>query len=178
MDHRITELKLTTARQWYIWYTKPRAEKKVKERLENGGFQVFLPVYKELRQWSDRKKWIEKPLFNGYIFVNVDMTGFDRISHTEGILNYVRFNGRPAFLRPEEVEEIKLLLVDPLGLEVDDLLFEPGERIEIMAGPLVGMQGEIVNHRGNKKLAVRLEALGKAILVQLPKIFVKKRMRA
>ena len=165
-------------KQWYIWYTRPRAEKKVRDRLEAIGEEVFLPVYKQLKQWSDRKKWVESPLFNGYIFVNGIVSGFDKIAYTEGILNYVRFNGKPAILRPDEVEEIKQLLTDPLGVEVDDIRFSAGERIEVIAGPLQGLQGEIINHKGKKRLAVRLEQLGKVVLVEVPKVYVKRQLRA
>ena len=174
----MTDKNSATIKQWYIWYTKPRAEKKVKERLEAKGEEVFLPVYKELRQWSDRKKWIESPLFSGYIFVRSLSSKFDSIAFTEGVLNFVRYNGKPAMLRLEEVEEIKLLLSDYQSIEVDDAMFHHGEQVKIIAGPLQGLEGEIINHKGKKRLAVRIEQLGKAILVEVPKVYVKRQLRA
>src|SRR5512140_1670119 len=59
---------------WYALYTRPRAEKMVYSRLEEGGIEAFLPLYKTLRKWSDRKKLVEKPLFSSYVFVNVNNT--------------------------------------------------------------------------------------------------------
>src|SRR5213075_948721 len=85
---------------WYIWYTKPRAEKAVLERLLKKGVEVYLPLQKELRQWSDRKKWVEAPLFPGYIFTCIDMAAFGNVQFTEGVLSHVRFESGPAILRP------------------------------------------------------------------------------
>jgi transcriptional antiterminator RfaH len=160
--------------KWYVWYTKPRAEKKTRDRLEARGKEVFLPLRKELRQWSDRKKWVEIPLFSGYIFIKAGIADFEIIRFTEGILNFVRFEGKPAELREKEIDNIRLILSDPIDLEVIDILYQPGEKIKITSGPLEGLEGEIVNSWGSKKLAVRITQLGKVVLVQLPKAVVIK----
>ena len=56
---------------WYAIYTKPRTEKKACEELTCKGISTYLPVVKTLKQWSDRKKWVEKPYFPGYLFVRI-----------------------------------------------------------------------------------------------------------
>jgi transcription antitermination factor NusG len=67
----------TIPQQWYIWYTQPRAEKQLQKRLAGEGIEVFLPLRKELHQWSDRKKWVEVPLFRGYLFTKISMRKFE-----------------------------------------------------------------------------------------------------
>ncbi|MDQ3071779.1 MAG: UpxY family transcription antiterminator [Bacteroidota bacterium] len=148
------------------------------ERLETKGIDAYLPLRKELKQWSDRKKWIEMPLFSGYIFTNVFLQDFEKIGFTEGVLTFLRYNGKPAILREEEMDRVKMLLSDPEGVEVFDNSLLPGEAIEIIEGPMRGLHGEIVSFRGRRRFAIRIDALNKIMVVDLPKAFVRKRMVA
>lgn len=164
---------------WYVWYTKPRAEKKVRDRLLTKGIEVLLPLRKELRQWSDRKKWVESPLFNGYIFTYLSQREWDGVSFTEGMLTYVRCEGKPAVIRQNQIEQIKRLAGLADGYElVEDIDIQPGEIVEVVAGPFTGMQGEMISFKGNHKLAVRFEQLGQVLLVHLPLGYIKSLKRA
>ena len=171
-------VKKETDLNWYIWYTKPRAEKKIRDRLLSKQIEVFLPLRKELRQWSDRKNWVESPLFGGYIFTHIHWKDMDKITFTEGILNYVRMDGRPAFLKEEEVESIKNMLQYGVEFEVADVQFDLGEFVEITSGPLKGLEGNIIQYRGNNKLAISIAQLGKTIMVSLPAGYVRRKKRA
>ena len=155
-------------KKWYIWYTQPRVEKKLEKRLEAEGIEVYLPLKKELRQWSDRKKWVEVPLFNGYIFTRISRRKFEEVRRTDGIVSYVRFNGEAATLSDGEIERIRQLITDPANLEVVHHHFDEGEKVNIIAGPLMGIEGLVVQHKGAKKVAVNIEKLGKSILVNVP----------
>lgn len=155
-------------KRWYIWYTKPKAEKKVQTRLQKEGVEVFLPERKELRQWSDRKKWVYTLLFPGYIFTLVNKKGFIYVRYLEGISYPLIFEGEPAFLSQDEVDRINKLLIEPDKLKVAHRNFYQGEEVEIIAGPFMGVRGLVVNYQGSKRLAVNIEQLGKALLVQVP----------
>ncbi len=171
-------IKKETDPNWYVWYTRPRAEKKIRDRLLSKQIEVFLPLQKELRQWSDRKKWIETPLFSGYIFTRIPWKEMDKVTFTEGILNYVRMDGRPAFLLEHEVESIKNMLQHGIQAEVTDGQFELGDFIEIATGPLKGLTGNIIQYRGSNKLAVSITQLGKTLMVSLPAGYVKRKKKA
>ncbi len=155
-------------KRWYIWYTKPRVEKKLKNRLDKEGITNYLPIRKELHQWSDRKKWVERPLFPGYIFTSVNWRYLNKVRAIEGILSYLIFEGQPAFLREEEINRIENFLVSPHELEVVDKTFNKGDLVEVLAGPLIGEKGIIVDYKGQKRLAVNIEQMGKAMLVDVP----------
>jgi transcriptional antiterminator RfaH len=161
---------------WYIWYTKPRAEKRVHERLSAKGIESFLPVRRELRQWSDRKKWVDAPLFNGYIFTNISLRDWDAVNYTEGILTYVRLEGKPAALRPSQLEEIRAMCGLSDSLEVIDAADIPaiGEEVNIKGGPFKGLKAQIVQYRGQQKIAVHIEQLGKIVMLQLPMHYVQR----
>jgi len=155
-------------KKWYIWYTKPRVEKRLNQRLNKEGIKNYLPIRKEIRQWSDRKKWIERPLFNGYIFTLVNWRYLNQIRQVEGVLSYLVFEGQPACLSEEEIKRIENFLVSPHELEVVDQTFHKGDQVEVVAGPLMGEKGIIADYKGKKRLAVNIEQMGKAMLVHVP----------
>ncbi len=155
-------------KNWYVWYTQPRVEKKLQKRLEAEDIEVFLPLIKQLRQWSDRKKWVEMPLFNGYIFTRISPRRFQEVRQTDGIVTFIRFEGKPAIMTEEEIQQIRQLIVDPENLEIVHHEFYEGERVQVIAGPLMGIEGLVVEQKGIKKVAVNIEKLGKSILVHVP----------
>ena len=83
--------------KWYALYTKPRAEKKVSSELDFRGFENFLPLQTTIKQWSDRKKKVEIPLFNSYIFVRIDLEKYYyKILEIPGIVKFVKFGKEDA----------------------------------------------------------------------------------
>ena len=158
----------TIPQQWYIWYTQPRVEKQLQKRLAGDGIEVFLPLRKELHNWSDRKKWVEVPLFRGYLFTKISKRKFEEVRRTNGIVTYVRFDGQAATLSENEIHRIQQLITDPEDLEVLHTTFQEGERVQVITGPLMGIEGLVVEHKGAKKVAVNIEKLGHSILVDIP----------
>jgi transcriptional antiterminator RfaH len=144
------------------------------------GIETFLPIRRELRQWSDRKKWVDSPLFNGYIFTCISPREWDMVNYTEGILTYVRLEGKPATLRPVQLEEIKAMCGLTESLEVIDAADMPaiGEEVNIKGGPFKGLKAEIVQYRGQQKIAVHIEQLGKIVMLQLPVRYVQRLQKA
>lgn len=161
---------------WYVWYTKPKSEKQVLDRLTSKQVVTYLPIRKELRQWSDRKKWVETPLFGGYIFTFINYKQFDEVKFTEGILSFVKFEGKPAKVKTHEIELIKRMLTGAEDIEVSDSNpFLEGDRIVISYGPFIGTEAVIVEVRGKKKLAINFEQFGKSLLLEVPKQMVVKK---
>src|SRR6185369_3363320 len=103
--------------KWLVFYTKSRHEKKVKDFLTRKGFDVFLPVHKVMRQWSDRKKKVEVPLFNSYIFVFESEGKIQDILQAPGVSWNIRHNNKPAVLRQEEKEIIQRFVSSGLFIE-------------------------------------------------------------
>src|SRR5690242_5763495 len=92
--------------KWFVFYTKSRHEKKVHDYLIARGYTPFLPLQTVVKQWSDRKKKVVTPLFNSYIFVQTYEHEIPSILATPGLSWNVRYNGKPAELRQEELELI------------------------------------------------------------------------
>ncbi len=159
---------------WLVFYTKARWEKKVYSNLSRFGFEAFLPLVKELHQWSDRKKKVEVPLFRSYIFVQAELSKIEEILKVPGIAWNIRLDSKPAILRDSD----KVLLEKALeaGYQLSESSnenFEIDEEVEVTQGPLQGIKGRVLKE-GSQQLLIRVESLDKSIKVQIPKEYLKK----
>lgn len=159
-----------SSRIWRVFYTRARAEKKCETRLQDRRIDVLVPKKKEVRQWSDRKKEVTVPLFRNYLFARVDEKDRLRVLRTKGIVRCVHFDGEPARLREETVEQIKTAQQAPERLSAADLRPPIGETVTITDGPegLRGLTGEVREHRGQLHLIVRVKAIRQAMKVEVP----------
>ena len=158
---------------WYLLYTAPRAEKKTNLELLKKGFTTYLPLHKTLRQWSDRKKWIEEPLFKSYIFVKSNLSKYYDILNVPGIVKFVSFEKKPIVVREQEIAFIQMVLSNFPDLEAVNGRFESGMNVEIIAGPLRGLTGQIIEYKGKRTVSIELATVGHSLLVQLPESKIK-----
>ncbi len=158
---------------WYAVYTNPRAEKKTTLLLQQRGIEVYLPLLKTLKQWSDRKKWVEEPLFRSYLFVNVSEKEYLDVLQVHGVVKYISFSGKAAIIPDEQIETIKLLLSTEAELDVSIHHFEKGESVVIKAGPFIGLKGELIDNKNIKRFLVRFEQLGKSIVLNIPSVYLE-----
>jgi len=161
-------------RQWFAVYTKPRWEKKVDGLLQRKNIESWCPVQKKERQWSDRKKVIEDPLFKSYVFVHASPAERVRVLQTDGILNFVHHLGKPAVIREEEIQLIKTYLLEE-NADISTQSWETLEeniKVKIKQGVFMDNTGTVVR-AGNRKVYVRLESLGQVMIVEFPTQFVK-----
>jgi transcription antitermination factor NusG len=160
-------------KQWYVIYTRSRAEKKVEAELVAKNIECFLPLQKKLRQWKDRKKWVETPLISGYCFVNITRKEYDNVLQSPNVVCYVTFEGRAAVIPEQQIVFLKQLLKqNDFDVAVTHENFIPGSHVEIMEGPLVGMRGELIDNRGKNKFLLRIEQLETSFLVEIPAVFL------
>ncbi|MBD1386782.1 UpxY family transcription antiterminator [Mucilaginibacter rigui] len=153
--------------KWYPVCTNPRAEKKAYSALLEKGIEAYLPLNRRLKQWSDRKKWVEEPLLKSYLFVRIDDSARAEVLMTKGIARFIYFSGKITAMPDRQIEELKLLMASSLELEVTEKNLQPGERIKIKAGPLKGITGEIIAYRSQRQLLLRLEHLGCSIIINV-----------
>lgn len=160
--------------KWYPVYTNARAEKKVFDLLQKKGIECYLPLTRQLKQWSDRKKWVEEPLIKSYIFVriNLQLQQTDVLS-TKGITRFLYFSGKVASMPDKQIELLKLMLSNSEDIEVVEQYIEPGDRVLIKAGPLQGYTGEIVDYHSTKRMILRIEHTGASLLMQMPVAFME-----
>ena len=150
---------------WYVLYSKSRAEKKLEQGLKNSGFETFCPTRTIMRQWSDRKKKVERVLFTSYVFVRAHKKDFDKIYNVNGFVRFVNYLGKPAIVKDKEIEAIKLFLEMTTNHTVH---FEKDTAVRITVGPLKGRKG-LIERIGKKSLKIRIEELGMSLLAEVHK---------
>jgi transcription antitermination factor NusG len=157
------------AYNWYAIRVKSRSEKKVCSDLAEQNIEAYLPLQRKLRQWSDRKKWVEMPLISGYVFVYISRKEYEEVLKTYNVVCYVRFEGKAAIIREEDINLLKRMLGQvEVELEITIEQFKPGQMVEIIAGPLCGVIGELIEFQGKNKVALRIAPLGYTVLVEAP----------
>jgi transcriptional antiterminator RfaH len=158
---------------WYAAYTKSRAEKKVLAELQRQGIDAYLPLQKKLRQWSDRRKWVEEPLIRCYIFVNIDMNDYYKVLNTRGVVNYITFEGKAVPIPDNQIEVLRKIVATEADVEVSADNFTPGDKVRVVSGPMHGLEGELVNFRGNRRVMVRIDHIGQQLLISIPPGFLE-----
>ena len=161
------------ARHWRVFYTFPRAEKKAEERLQELQIKVLLPKCVVVRQWKDRKKKVTEPLFRNYIFACVDELERLRVLQTQGIVRCVAFGQHLAEISEEEIEQLKIAQNDPRRLALGHWVPEIGKHVTVVEGPLRGLSGEVLEHRGQTYVIVRIYAIRQAVKINVPSAWLR-----
>jgi transcription antitermination factor NusG len=164
-------------KRWYAVYTKSRAEKKVLSELEFLGIDAYLPLTKQLRQWSDRKKWVEVPLISGYVFVFIGIKEHDMVLNIPGVAAYVRFEGKAAIIPDSQIDLIRRMLFQPdLSVEVVHERPLAGDKVEVTSGAMVGLRGTLLNYRGKQRVVVEISQMNLSLIIELPLSVVVKEL--
>ena len=160
-------------KKWYAVYTKPRWEKKIDSVLIRKGIESWCPLQKIERQWSDRKKIIEYPLFKSYVFVRISNEEKTKVLMTDGVLNFVHYLGKPAVIKNDEVDTIKRYLAekDASIFIISQEGFVEETKIRVNHGVFMGNEGTVLRS-GKKKVYVKLESLGQVMVVEFPAEFL------
>lgn len=160
---------------WHAIYTKSRNEKVVAQLLKQRGINVYLPLQKKLRQWSDRKKWVEVPYINSYVFVKTSEKEYYDILNTQGVVRYVTFNGKAAPIPDWQIEAMQKIISAETSVVFSSHRFKKGEKVKIEMGALMGYEGEVVRDSdGKKKVAIRIGDIGVSMIVEMDLSNVKK----
>ncbi len=153
--------------QWRVLYTKPRAEKRALEALKEKGYELYLPTVTTIKQWSDRRKKVEEPLFKSYLFIRATLAETMTAAQHPNIVTMVHFGRQPAIVRNEEIETIRLIVAGEEHVAVVTGKLEVGLRVRIVRGALRGRAGVLTEFRGTKRIAVEIESLGCSLLVEM-----------
>ena len=153
---------------WHAIYTKSRAEKRLYKELCSKSIECYLPLKKELRQWSDRTKWVEEPLLRSYLFVKVSEREYYYVINSNYAARYVTFGGKAVPIPEQQIKALQLFLEDEnrkVDLSYENL--EKGEVVEVVGGPLKGIRGEIIQIRGKNRIVIRFDSLGTCVYTDI-----------
>lgn len=159
--------------QWFAVYTRPKAEKKVEERLSIAGFDTFLPMQTIEKQWSDRKKKMKVPFISSYVFVKSTKKNLSKIYPTAGVLTILKYLGNYAIIKNCEIENLKILSVNSSLLTTvrcKNGQLTKGSKVMVSEGAFKGLYGNYVSKSGKQKVIIEMETLGSYVEVTLPLI--------
>ena len=144
---------------WYILYTTPRAEKRVKEKLEMNGTTCYLPLHRRPRVWSDRIKMVDMPLFNSYIFVKCKVYELFSFIRINGVVRIVFYDGQPAIIRQSEIDAVKQFID-----QATEKVLCTGDEVEILTGSMKKKFGKIIRIK-KKYILLHIEQLAATVCV-------------
>jgi transcription antitermination factor NusG len=155
-------------RKWLAVYTRPRWEKKVTQLLTQKGIETYCPLNKVRRKWSDRVKIVEEPLFKSYVFVKVTDEDRNGVRTTNGAINFVYWNGKPAVIKEKEIIAIKQFLDEYENVEAKPIDIKKNQRVRITGGTLMDHEGKVLEVK-RKIVKVAIDSLGYILIAQVEK---------
>lgn len=165
-----------TERHWHALYVRSRSEKKVLTQLEDLGMEVYLPLVKRVKQWSDRRKKVEEPLFKSYVFVRSSEKEHLTILGLYGVVRFVSFERKAVIVPENEIVAIKRYVEDQEGMSEANALqteLKKGQLVRITSGPMHGLVGRLESVRDKRRLVVYIEVVGQYISVSIPRAKVE-----
>jgi len=151
---------------WLAIHTRHQHEKMVARSLAFKGFEVFLPLYTRIRQWSDRTKELSAPLFPGYVFLRGHLEQEIRILTTPGVLGLVGFGGVPAIIPEVEIEAVRQAIARRVQVEPYPFL-KCGDWVRVKSGPLEGLEGILVRYKRQFRLVLSVQLIQKSVAVEV-----------
>jgi transcription antitermination factor NusG len=159
---------MSKGKKWYVIYTKPRWEKKVHAHLISLGVESYCPLNKVRKQWSDRIKLVEEPLFKSYVFVRVMEEDQGLVRATNGVLNFVYMEGRPAIVRDNEIANIKRFLNEYQDVKVVPIELKPNNKVLISGGVLMDKEATVIRVLKHS-VELSIETLGYKMIAKIHK---------
>lgn len=156
---------------WFALKVRTKAEDTVRAALEGKGYQVFLPTYLSVRQYSDRLRKIAAPLFPGYVFCHMDRNRRLPVLMTAGVEYAVGFGGKLESIPTSEIDAI--LAVTQAGLNAQPWPYlKSGSRVRIAFGSMKGVEGLLLKTQGADRLILSIEMLQRSISVEIERTWV------
>jgi transcription antitermination factor NusG len=151
---------------WYAIYTWARHEKRVAEQLEQRQLRNFLPLYRALHRWKDRRKEVELALFPGYVFVHLALRHRLRVLEIPSVVHLVSFQGKPAPLPEHEIEKLLQGANGRVRMGPHPYL-QAGQRVRVRTGPVAGLEGILLRRKEGARLVVSIEILMRAVAIEI-----------
>jgi transcription antitermination factor NusG len=158
-------------KRWFALAVKRRREKTVADGLRDRDIESFLPLTRLRRQWSDRTRVLDAPLFPGYVFCRCDFESRLAVLGTPGVAAFVSFGQGPATVPAAEIEGVRAI-VDSRLPAVDGPYLPVGQRVRIAGGPLAGLEGILIRERDAARVVVNVEILRRSVSVEVDRAMI------
>jgi transcription antitermination factor NusG len=154
------------ATHWYALRVRPRREKLVMGAIGGKEYEVFLPLHRKTRKWSDRTKVLDLPLFPGYVFCRGNLSRQPRLVSTPGVIGILTFGGTPAVISETEIDALRAVIRSGAFVEPWQYVRE-GERVRVCKGSLAGLEGILVRTKSDCRVVLSVETLCRSVAVEV-----------
>lgn len=155
-----------TEEKWYAIYTWAHHEKRVADQLEQRQLRNFLPLYRAMHRWKDRRKEVELALFPSYVFVQLSLQHRLRVLEISSVVHLVSFQGKPAPLPAHEIEKLRQGVNGRVRMGPHPYL-QAGQRVRVRRGPVAGLEGILVRRKEGARLVVSIDILMRAVALEI-----------
>ena len=153
--------------KWYAVHTRSRHEKQVDLFLSERGIETFLPLVHTLSRRMDRKKYVDIPLFPGYLFVCAEKEHLSDVKYTRGVTRIIGTDlDAPTPIPDKQILDIKSIMESEVKLDPFPYL-QKGRMVRVKSGPLKGLEGILVERKGHYKLVIRIDLLQKGAAAEV-----------
>ena len=159
---------------WYAIYVRSRHEKNVHSALMNKDIESSLPLKAVIRQWSDRKKKVEVPLFRGYVFIRIDIRKDKfNILKTDGVVNFISIGKNPSRIPDEQIHWVHMI-VEKSDTVKNEKEIPIGQKVSVIAGPFKGLEGIVTRDGNQSRLVIVIESIPNAVSVEISPDYLEK----
>ena len=156
----------SSSQRWYALQVWTRKESSVAAELRVKGIECFLPLYTSMRQWSDRVKQLDLPLFPGYLFCRFDLQDRRPLVTTSGVLQILGVGRSPAPLDDIEIHALQLATAPEFRRQPWPYL-TAGTRVKVIHGNLSGLEGILINFKGNHRVVLSVTLLQRSVALEV-----------
>ncbi|MEL7005054.1 MAG: UpxY family transcription antiterminator [Bacteroidota bacterium] len=147
-------------------YTRPQFERKVYNKLCSYGIDLYFPTHVEIRQWHDRRKKLEVPVFPSYLFAKIDAHDMVKVYGVSGFVRFLSTGNELDIISDERMESLQQLFSN--DFEVSSIKIQRREKVKVINGPLIGLEGVILKDTEGSRVLVQMEVLNRFIKTELP----------
>lgn len=151
---------------WYALRVRSNCERKAATLLHSRGLEEFFPIYRQRSYWSDRIKWVERPLFPGYVFCRFHMRDLCQVIQTPGVVEAVNFGAHPIPVDEREMASLRSLASSPVPLFPHAFL-HLGQRVIVNQGPLSGLEGILERFEKECRIVISVSLLQRSVYAEI-----------
>lgn len=151
---------------WFVLRTRSNHESLVEQSLRQREINAYLPRHRVVSRSKDRRTLLEMPLFPGYVFVQPRLEQFEKIRTVRGSCGFVVQGNKPAAMPRKDLEAVRILAGSGAELAVNSQLI-PGQRVEVIAGPFMGVQGELIQVKSQDRLVINAHLVSSSVSVEV-----------
>lgn len=163
----------TETLRWFAVRTRPKSEKWIQQKLEKAQIQTYLPLRKVFRTYQRKKKTVFFPLIQGYLFVKIKKTDYISILQMPNVTGFLSYSSGPAPIPEKEIQLLRKVVGDFTDCDVISSSFQKGDQVEVIAGELTGLQGQVLKTAGKSFLLIELRTIGFSLRIQIQKEFLR-----